>query len=183
MRKKHQAIMILCITLCFLLGGCAAPVASELVTDSAKYLQTNSYVKEELAAFSVFPLPEAIPDDATVLEYRYAYDCAAFGDPNFSVILVLQYTSETAYQQEQQRIRSCMYSDTSEKAGESEYYFGNTLSGFEVLTDDKVEDGNCAVLQFVFLNDEELTVTYAIGQLYDGSRYDDEIVRMLGSKL
>lgn len=148
-------IIILCITLCFPLGGCAAPpIASQLVTDSTKYLQTNLYVKEELAALSAFPLPEVIPDDATVLEYRYAYDCTVFGDPNFSVILVLQYSNKTAYQQEQQRIQSCVYSDTSEGAGESEYYFGNTLSGFEVLTDDKIEDGTqyCNLFFYMTIN-------------------------------
>ena len=48
-----------------------------------------------------------------------------------------------------------------------------------MLTDDRIEDGNCAILQFAVFDSNEKTVTYAIGRLYDGAVYDDDIIRAL----
>lgn len=157
------------------------PVCSELVTNSTFYLQTNTYVQNDLVNFCTVPLPEAIPVNAKVLEYRYTYDCATFGNPNYSIKLLLQFADESSYRQEHDRIRNYIDSETvvEECSYGIKYYFGNTLDGLEVLTDDRIEDGNCASLQFIFLDAKERTVTYAVGKLYDGSKHDDDIVRVL----
>ena len=183
MMKKLFFPLILCILLSFSLCSCASDpsVGSELVTDSALYLKTNTYVQDILSELSAFPLPEEIPANAEALEYRYAYDCALLGDPNFSIKLVLRYSDENVYQQERQRIQSHIDTETvvEENTNGSRYFFGNTLTGLKMLTDDRIEDGNCAILQFAVFDSNEKTVTYAIGRLYDGAVYDDDIIRAL----
>ena len=181
---KKQLLLILFVFLfCVLLYGCEEnpPIGSKFITDSTYYLKTNSFVQKELSVLSDFPLPKTIPADAEVLEYQYAYDCSLLGEPNYSVMLVLRFPDEDAYRQEQARIEKYIDSDTTEKIGSNcrKYYFGDTLTGLDILTDDRIEDGNCAILQYILLDDKEHTATYSVGKLFDGSIYDDTIVRVL----
>ena len=181
--KKQLLLSLFVFLFCVLLYGCEEnpPIGSKCITDSTNYLKTNSFVQKELSVLSDFPLPKTIPADAEVLEYQYAYDCSLLGEPNYSVMLVLRFPDEDAYRKEQSRIGKFIDADTTEKRDSdcSKYYFGDTLTGLDILTDDRIEDGNCANLQFILLNDKEHAVTYAIGRLHDGSIYDDTIVHIL----
>ena len=182
MMKKAILLLIICVM--FFCASCGhagdPPVCSELVTNSTSYLQINTYVQNDLSNYPLFPLPETIPANTKVLEYRYAYDCATFGDPNYSIKLVLQYPDETSFRQEQRRIRENTDSETVVEEDDKgcKYYYGNTLAGLRILTDNRIEDGNCAILQFIFLDAKEHIGTYAIGRLYDGSKHDDDIVQV-----
>lgn len=179
--KRSVAILSIVIVLLVLLTSCGDPPASsEKTTDPSQYLHTNTYVREKLETFSPLVLPATISENASVSEYCYAYDCALMGMPNFSVKLILQYQNCDEYHMEQARIEALSDANATVNLTESgtRYYFGTTLDGLEMLTDARIEDGNCARLQFVFFEDATQTVTYAVGMVYDGSTHGGDIVEI-----
>lgn len=187
MKQKYTlfAAIVLLALLCSVCGCSGDPPArSEESRDPSEYLVTNAYVQEVLATISPVCLPPELPECASVVEYHYAYDCAWMGMPNFSVKLVLQYSSMEDYSREQERIAALAASAATveEDAAGARYYFGTTLHGLQMLTDDRIEDGNGAKLQFVFFEDSTQTVTYAIGMVYDGSTHHGDIVEIAAAK-
>lgn len=150
-----------------------------MVFPSKAYLQRQNS-PELFAAFSPVALPPELPEGATVVEYHYAYNCALLGDPNFSIKLVLQYDSAEDYRLEQERLRLLAASTATveEAPTGARYFFGATPEGLQMLTDERIEDGNATSLQFVLFEDKIQTVTYAIGHLYDGSQHGGDIVEL-----
>lgn len=108
----------------------------------------------------------------------HIYNCAVFGDPNYSIKLVLQYGNVNAYRQEYDRI--CNYVDSETEVHETHQgenlFFGNTIHGLDMLSDNKIEDGNSAIIQYVFFDSQNCIITYVVGHLYDGGNYDTDIV-------
>lgn len=178
--KRMKTIGLLLLLL-LLLSACSGdpPVGKKLVTDPNDYMHVNAYVRAQLLRISDNPLPVEIPTDTDVLEYRYTYCCGILGDPNYSIKLVLRYRDAAAFQQEVSRVRNIAVQDMSDYETPTGYaiYFGNTIEGLEMLTDDQIQDGNAAIIRYAFVDWEAQTVTYGVGQLYDGSAYDDDLIR------
>ena len=79
------------------------PTGEKYITDPARYLRTNDFVRETRGKSFVKVLPDEIPS-GTVPEYRYWYYCALLGEPVYSLSLKLSRCSPEYVRAEQQRM-------------------------------------------------------------------------------
>lgn len=167
-----------CLLLC--LNGCASPpICSEQVHDTGKYLEVNGYVEKQLneVFFKIFP--DEIPSDTSRVSYCYEYECAVFGEPYFSISLKTAFESKDFYEAEKDKVLE-LDSACERNLEDAKYIFflGEERDINEYL-DDEVRDGQHFRFCFSILNDKEQSIEYIYADVYDGSRFGEEVKALL----
>ena len=108
-------------------------------------------------------------NDLDIVEYRYEYECAVLGDPNFSIRLKVKYDSES-FQKECNRLsHEALITDPVTECFVV-YSRGDILSDVDELFNERTLDGASFFFELAFSDCDELTVDYLISKQWDGSK-------------
>lgn len=123
----------------------------------------------------------SLPDSDQVMQYArgYYYDVlkSVLGDPNFVILVELQFPEESAFRKELERIKSL---DTEQiSCGRNVYYLLQYSDQYALeFMDDKVYDGMYYNFEFVCVNEEAKNIRYVNARVWD-YHSDEELEREL----
>ena len=173
--RAGRCLALLLAALLLALSGCSdPPVRTDDVTSPERYMEFNSYVRGDLeeAFAAVFPA-----EPGGEAQYRYAYTCAVFGDPNYYIWLREEYPSGEEYEAEIARLGAL--SSGAEAGADGSLFLLGTPGDLAALLDDETRDGQAYALLIVRTDDEAQTVEYCYLHEYDGSPHREALRGLL----
>ena len=149
------------------------PTGEKYITDPARYLRTNDFVRETRGKSFVKVLPDEIPS-GTVPEYRYWYYCALLGEPVYSLSLKLSKCSPEYVRAERQRMTDLDGFIKFDTADGELWIKEENLNNFERYYDDELLDGCEYPFEIVSLGDDG-TISYLEAYVVEGLIFLPEI--------
>ena len=179
-KRLMLALLAVLLALSSLLTSCSDPPVGEVInTDVKKYGKYNEYVKDILTSHFKGALPEAVPDNADVIDLYYLYTCAILGDPAFYIDLKIRFNDTESYDGEKERIGKL--TDSLIEADRKMYYLIDASEDFinEYLDTETIRDGYVILLEIVVFEDSTCEVEYLTAQVWDAQKRFDHVQNII----
>lgn len=176
MVKQRIISIVALLVICSILSSCVGPPVGHTYTDNVdRYLEFNSYVTDMLQEKFYGSLPETITNKDDVINYRFDYSCAVFGDPNFLIELKMRYEDTWLRKDEKQRLDNLLRNEPIYIDQKIYYIFQGDLNSFNMYLDDQIYDGLYIFFELVIIDPEQMTVEYISAMQQDNKDKIDEL--------
>lgn len=153
------------------------PIDNITITDSKRYMKTNSYIRKLLKKSYVDPFPSKIPAGSKS-EYFYNYSCNFDGDLYFTVYLELSSMTEEDFTSERRRIGK-LSDEEPILRGETEYVSFSQPDLEEYFSTEYSRKGFS--FNLVVFENAEQTIKYLISYQCDNSQIPEQISELLNT--